>query len=81
VPDNLPPGVSRQAGSVEEMKELFVGWDPMYGGSSARGNSLANRFFPSSLNKFLNNVTTGSIDKWKLMHRTLDDMENSGLRY
>jgi salicylate hydroxylase len=30
VPDNLPPGVSRQAGSVEEMKELFVGWDPMY---------------------------------------------------
>lgn len=29
VPDNLPPGVSRQAGSVEEMRELFVGWDPM----------------------------------------------------
>lgn len=29
VPDNLPPGVSRQSGSVEEMKELFVGWDPM----------------------------------------------------
>jgi salicylate hydroxylase len=29
VPDNLPAGVSRQAGSVEEMRELFVGWDPM----------------------------------------------------
>lgn len=29
VPDNLPPGVSRQSGSVEEMRELFVGWDPM----------------------------------------------------
>lgn len=29
VPDNLPPGVSRQAGSVEEMRKLFVGWDPM----------------------------------------------------
>jgi salicylate hydroxylase len=29
VPDNLPPGVSKQSGSVEEMKELFVGWDPM----------------------------------------------------
>jgi salicylate hydroxylase len=29
VPDNLPPGVSKQAGSVEEMQKLFVGWDPM----------------------------------------------------
>lgn len=29
VPDNLPPGISRQSGSVEEMKELFAGWDPM----------------------------------------------------
>ncbi|KAJ5916700.1 FAD-dependent monooxygenase OpS4 [Penicillium tannophilum] len=29
VPDNLPAGVSRQAGSVEEMRELFVGWDPI----------------------------------------------------
>lgn len=29
VPDNLPAGVSRQSGSVEEMKQLFVGWDPM----------------------------------------------------
>lgn len=29
VPDNLPPGVSRQTGSVEEMRELFLGWDPM----------------------------------------------------
>ncbi|KAJ5820002.1 hypothetical protein N7474_005593 [Penicillium riverlandense] len=29
VPDNLPPGVSRQAGSVDEMRELFVGWDPI----------------------------------------------------
>lgn len=29
VPDNLPPGVSRQAGSVNEMRELFADWDPM----------------------------------------------------
>ncbi|PYH78108.1 FAD binding domain protein [Aspergillus uvarum CBS 121591] len=29
VPDTLPPGVSRQAGSVEEMRGLFVGWDPV----------------------------------------------------
>lgn len=30
VPDDLPPGVSKEAGSVEEMKSLFKGWDPMY---------------------------------------------------
>jgi salicylate hydroxylase len=29
VPDDLPAGVSRQAGSVEEMKALFDGWDPI----------------------------------------------------
>ncbi|KAL4884196.1 hypothetical protein BJY04DRAFT_226012 [Aspergillus karnatakaensis] len=29
VPDTLPEGVSRQAGSVEEMRGLFVGWDPL----------------------------------------------------
>ncbi|KAL2844755.1 FAD binding domain protein [Aspergillus pseudoustus] len=29
VPDNLPPGVSREEGSVEEMKGLFQGWDPV----------------------------------------------------
>lgn len=29
VPDTLPPGVSRQAGSVDEMRELFKDWDPM----------------------------------------------------
>ncbi|KAJ5760435.1 hypothetical protein N7520_007591 [Penicillium odoratum] len=29
VPDNLPPGVAKQAGSVEEMREIFVGWDPI----------------------------------------------------
>ncbi|KAK8029218.1 3-hydroxybenzoate 6-hydroxylase [Apiospora marii] len=29
VPDDLPPGVSRQEGSVEEMKALFEGWDPV----------------------------------------------------
>lgn len=28
VPDDLPDGVSRQAGSVEEMKALFKQWDP-----------------------------------------------------
>lgn len=30
VPDDLPPGVSRESGSVEEMKALFSGWDPVY---------------------------------------------------
>lgn len=29
VPDNLPPGVAREVGSVEEMRGLFGGWDPM----------------------------------------------------
>jgi salicylate hydroxylase len=29
VPDTLPDGVSRQAGSVDEMKALFEGWDPI----------------------------------------------------
>ncbi|EUC40261.1 hypothetical protein COCMIDRAFT_109280 [Bipolaris oryzae ATCC 44560] len=29
VPDDLPAGVSRQRGSVEEMKALFNGWDPI----------------------------------------------------
>ncbi|PYH29831.1 putative monooxygenase [Aspergillus neoniger CBS 115656] len=29
VPDDLPPGVSRQTGSLDEMMRLFVGWDPV----------------------------------------------------
>ncbi|KAL3476842.1 FAD binding domain protein [Aspergillus californicus] len=29
VPDTLPPGVSRETGSVEEMRALFEGWDPV----------------------------------------------------
>lgn len=29
VPDDLPAGVSRQAGSVAEMQELFRDWDPI----------------------------------------------------
>ncbi|KAI1414773.1 FAD/NAD(P)-binding domain-containing protein [Hypoxylon sp. FL1857] len=29
VPDDLPSGVSRQAGSVEEMRALFKNWDPI----------------------------------------------------
>ncbi|PVH92152.1 FAD binding domain-containing protein [Periconia macrospinosa] len=29
VPDNLPSGISRQPGSIEEMKALFKGWDPI----------------------------------------------------
>ncbi|KAH6893371.1 FAD binding domain-containing protein [Thelonectria olida] len=29
VPDDLPEGVSRQAGSVEEIRELFREWDPI----------------------------------------------------
>jgi len=28
-PDSLPMGVAKQAGSIDEMKELFVGWDPI----------------------------------------------------
>ncbi|KAH9217397.1 hypothetical protein DL95DRAFT_333990 [Leptodontidium sp. 2 PMI_412] len=28
-PDNLPPGVSKSDGDIEEMKKLFVGWDPI----------------------------------------------------
>lgn len=28
-PDNLPPDVARQAGSLDEMKGLFKGWDPI----------------------------------------------------
>lgn len=31
VPDDLPEGVSRQAGSVEEMRALFTDWDPVLG--------------------------------------------------
>ncbi|KAJ5792767.1 uncharacterized protein N7503_008745 [Penicillium pulvis] len=29
VPDDLPPGISKQPGNVEEMKLLFEGWDPV----------------------------------------------------
>jgi len=29
VPDDLPAEVSKQSGSVEEMRKLFVGWDPL----------------------------------------------------
>ena len=29
VPDDLPAGISRQSGSVEEMVALFTGWDPI----------------------------------------------------
>lgn len=28
-PDNLPKDVARQSGSVDEMRELFAGWDPL----------------------------------------------------
>lgn len=78
VPDNLPPGVSRQAGSVEEMKELFVGWDPMYVHPIQHFEvSLANKVIFFSLNKFLDCVTSGSIDKWKLMHRKFKYMKDS----
>ncbi|KAK6208997.1 hypothetical protein LQW54_006745 [Pestalotiopsis sp. IQ-011] len=31
VPDDLPEGVSKQSGSVDEMKALFKGWDPVLG--------------------------------------------------
>jgi salicylate hydroxylase len=29
VPDDLPPDVARQAGSMEEMRAIFSNWDPM----------------------------------------------------
>lgn len=29
VPDNLPAGVARQTGSLEEMRAIFEGWDPV----------------------------------------------------
>jgi len=29
VPDDLPEGVAKQPGSLEEMKKLFEGWDPV----------------------------------------------------
>jgi salicylate hydroxylase len=29
VPDDLPPGVAKQSGNIEEMKKLFKGWDPV----------------------------------------------------
>jgi salicylate hydroxylase len=29
VPDDLPAGVARQAGSVDEMRAIFEGWDPV----------------------------------------------------
>lgn len=29
VPDDLPSGISRQAGSVDEMRNLFKNWDPI----------------------------------------------------
>jgi salicylate hydroxylase len=30
VPDDLPPGITKQPGNIEEMKLLFEGWDPVY---------------------------------------------------
>lgn len=30
-PDDLPEGVSRQPGDLEEMRALFTGWDPVLG--------------------------------------------------
>nr|POE63527.1 fad-dependent monooxygenase ops4 [Quercus suber] len=29
VPDDLPPGVSKQAGDIDEMRAIFTGWDPV----------------------------------------------------
>lgn len=63
-PDSLPMGVAKQAGSVDEMKQLFVGWDPMYELHILLNIVLADKF--SSLTSFLDNVK--EIDKWKLMH-------------
>lgn len=29
VPDDLPPDVAKQAGSIDEMRAIFAGWDPV----------------------------------------------------
>jgi 2-polyprenyl-6-methoxyphenol hydroxylase and related FAD-dependent oxidoreductases len=67
VPDNLPPGISRQAGSVDEMRELFGGW--IQCAIFRRLNDKTEHLLTcsSSLNRLLKYVT--SVDKWKLMHR------------
>lgn len=63
-PDSLPTGVAKQAGSVDEMKQLFVGWDPMY--VSCLSGLLFQLTILPRLTSFLNNVK--EVDKWKLMH-------------
>lgn len=50
-PDDLPSGVSKQAGSVEEMKALFKNWDPILNRflavvSSVKKWKLMHRGFP-----------------------------------
>lgn len=65
VPDDLPEGVRKMDGSVDEMRALFDGWDPMYVLGDFRGEkNFAN--MNDSLQRFLDKVT--SVEKWKLMH-------------
>ncbi|CAI7613648.1 unnamed protein product [Penicillium bialowiezense] len=60
VPDNLPAGVSRQAGSVDEMRELFVGWDP-----------ILNRFL-----NYVTNVDKWKLMHHGEMERWVNDTSN-----
>lgn len=66
VPDDLPEAVSKQPGSVEEMRKLFQGWDPMY--DLKISDELTKLTSFGRLNRFLECVST--VDKWKLMHST-----------
>lgn len=67
-PDDLPPEISRKEGSVEEMREIFSTWDPMFVLFSTPKH-LEPADAITSLTRFLNLVP--HVEKWKLMHRTL----------
>lgn len=72
VPDDLPEAVSKQHGSIEEMRKLFQGWDPMY--DLKVSDELTRLTSFCRLNRFLECVST--VDKWKLMHSTSSAKSN-----
>ncbi|KIW10078.1 hypothetical protein PV08_11038 [Exophiala spinifera] len=65
VPDDLPPGIARQPGSVEEMRELFKGWDPIlleflkYCDKADKWKLMHHEEMPSWINEALNLVFIG----------------------
>lgn len=65
VPDNLPENVARAPGSIDEMKEIFRNWVPMY--VLLFSSLLQKLLIYYRLQKLLSLVT--DVDKWKLMHR------------